>query len=181
MSEQWATQKALLDSGATEFFLHLQIVAELKLSTQVLDRPRKVHNIDGTDNQLGEVTKEVQMQVFHESHDWIHRFLVADIREDDIILGYPFFEAANPMVNWPTGKVYGLLTMAEIQPHLEDHPSWVCQIVTCLKKTTIAQQLTEQAMSKKEQTWEELIPEQYHKFSSIFSEKDSERFPGPRK
>jgi reverse transcriptase-like protein/integrase-like protein len=39
----------------------------------------------------------------------------------------------------------------------------------------------EQAMSKKEQAWEELIPEQYHKFSSIFSEKDSERFPGPRK
>jgi hypothetical protein len=25
------------------------------------------------------------------------------------------------------------------------------------------------------------MPRQYHKFGSIFSEKDSERFPGPRK
>jgi reverse transcriptase-like protein/integrase-like protein len=39
----------------------------------------------------------------------------------------------------------------------------------------------EQALSKKEQTWEELVPEQYHKFGSIFSETDSKRFPGPRK
>jgi hypothetical protein len=58
---------------------------------------------------------------------------------------------------------------------------WIDRITTLLKKTTVAQQLAEQATSKKEQTWEELVPEQYHKFSSIFSEKDSERFPGPRK
>jgi hypothetical protein len=36
-------------------------------------------------------------------------------------------------------------------------------------------------LSKEEKGWEELIPKQYHKFSSIFSEVDSERFPGPRK
>jgi reverse transcriptase-like protein/integrase-like protein len=50
-----------------------------------------------------------------------------------------------------------------------------------LKKTTIAQQLAEQALSKEEQSWEELVPQQYHKFGSVFSEIDSERFPGPRK
>jgi hypothetical protein len=50
-----------------------------------------------------------------------------------------------------------------------------------LKRTTVAQQLAKQATSKEEQNWEELIPKQYHKFGSIFSEVDSERFPGPRK
>jgi hypothetical protein len=50
-----------------------------------------------------------------------------------------------------------------------------------LKKTTVAQQLTEQASNKEEQSWEELVPKQYHKFGSIFSEVDFERFPGPRK
>jgi hypothetical protein len=53
--------------------------------------------------------------------------------------------------------------------------------VLTLKKTTVAQQLTEQASSKEEQTWKELIPKQYHKFGSIFSEVDSKRFPRPRK
>jgi hypothetical protein len=59
--------------------------------------------------------------------------------------------------------------------------SWIRRIAATLKKTTIAQQLAEQASSKEEQTWEELVPQQYHKFGSIFSEVDSERFPGPRK
>jgi hypothetical protein len=39
----------------------------------------------------------------------------------------------------------------------------------------------EQASSKEEQTWEELVPKQYHQFGSIFSETDSESFPRPRK
>jgi hypothetical protein len=39
----------------------------------------------------------------------------------------------------------------------------------------------EQASSKEEQTWEELVPKQYHKFGSVFSETGSERFPRPRK
>ncbi len=29
--------------------------------------------------------------------------------------------------------------------------------------------------------WQELVPKQYHKFGSIFSEKESERFLGTRK
>jgi reverse transcriptase-like protein len=54
-------------------------------------------------------------------------------------------------------------------------------MINALKKTTVAQQLAEQALSKEEQTWEELVPKQYHKFGSIFSEIDSERFPRVRK
>jgi hypothetical protein len=119
--------------------------------------------------------EEVQMQVAHESHCQAHWFLVADIREDNIILGYPFFEAANLMVDWPTGKVHGVLALTEIQPLpvLDTHFPWVRQITTTLKKTTVTQQLAEEATNKREWTWEELVPGQYHKFSSIFSEKES--------
>jgi hypothetical protein len=121
------------------------------------------------------------MRIHHEDHNEMHRFLVVDIGEDDIILGYPFFEAANPLIDWPVGRMHGAITMTEVWPPTKDHPSWIHQITDILKKTTVAQQLTEQALSKKEQTWEELVPKQYHKYGSIFSEKDSERFPGPRK
>jgi hypothetical protein len=113
-SKERVTRKALLDSGATESFLHPRIIKELKLFTHELDRPRKVCNIDGMDNRLGEVMQEVRMQVAHKSHCQAHRFLVAGIREDDIILGYPFFKAANPMVDWPTGKVHGVLALTKI-------------------------------------------------------------------
>ncbi len=72
--------------------------------------------MDGTSNQLGKVTKEAKFQVFHESHCQTHRFLIADIGEDDVILGYPFFEAANPMIDWPMGKVHGALVLTEVRP-----------------------------------------------------------------
>ena len=48
-------------------------------------------------------------------------------------------------------------------------------------KTTVAQQLAEQAANKRKKTWEELVPPIYHSFSSIFLEKASERFPNCRK
>jgi len=35
----------------------------------------------------------------------VHQFLVANIDEDDIILGYPFFKAANPQINWIQGQL----------------------------------------------------------------------------
>jgi hypothetical protein len=104
-----------------------------------------------------------------------------DIGKDDIILEYPFFEAANLLIDWLVGRMHGAVTMTKIQPPTKSCPLWINQITTILKKTTITQQLIEQAANKKKQTWKELIPKQYHKFGSIFSKKDSERFPGPRK
>ena len=49
------------------------------------------------------------------------------------------------------------------------------------RKTTVAQQLAEQAANKRKKTWEELVPPKYHSFGSIFSEKASERFPDRHK
>jgi reverse transcriptase-like protein len=140
-----------------------------------------VRNVDGTNNKLGEVTDEVRLSIHHENYNKEHRFLVADIREDNIILGYPFFEAANPLIDWPTGRMRGTITMTEVRPPIKGPSSWICWITLMLKKTTVAQQLAEQALSKEEQSWEELVPKQYHKFGSIFSEVDSKRFSRPRK
>src|SRR5258708_34592729 len=55
------------------------------------------------------------------------------------------------------------------------------RIVEVVKRTNVSQQLAIDALDKQEKTWQELVPKQYHKFGSIFSEKDLERFPGTRK
>jgi hypothetical protein len=98
------------------------------------------------------------LSICHKDYNEEHRFLVADIGEDDIILGYPFFEAANPLINWPMGRMCGTITTTEVRPPIKGPSSWICWIMLALKKTTVAQQLMEQALSKEEQTWEELIP-----------------------
>jgi aspartyl protease len=139
MSEQRATRNALLDSGETESFIHPRIVHKLQLPTNQLHHLRTVRNINGMNNRLGEVTDEVQLSIHHEDYSETHRFLVTDIGEDDIILGYPFFEAANPLIDWPMGRMHGTITMMEVRPSARDPPSWIRQVINTLKKTTVAQ------------------------------------------
>jgi hypothetical protein len=111
-----------------------------------------VRNVDGTNNKLGEVTNEVRLSIRHENYDEEHRFLVADIGEDDIILGYPFFEAANPLIDWPVGRMRGMVTATKVQPSNKSPLSWIRRIILTLRKTTIAQQLAKKALNKEEQS-----------------------------
>jgi hypothetical protein len=52
----------------------------------------------------------------------------------------------------------GTITMTEVQMPIKGPSSWIRWISLMLKKTTVAQQLAEQASSKEEQSWEELVP-----------------------
>ena len=107
-----------------------------------------------------------------------HRFLIADIREDDLILGYPFFEAINLQIDWPMGITKETITLFSHNEWDERLPR--LESVKWAKKVTIAQQLAERATDKKEWTWQELVPTQYHEHGKVFSEQASERFPGKR-
>ena len=49
-----------------------------------------------------------------------------------------------------------------------------------IAKTTVAQQLAEQATEKKERTWQEQVPRQYHRHGKVFSEQESKQFPEER-
>jgi hypothetical protein len=60
-----AMKKALLDTGATENFVHPCVVKQLSLRTKKLSKPRKVKNVDGTLNQSGEITDAVTLIVTH--------------------------------------------------------------------------------------------------------------------
>ena len=124
--------------------------------------------MDGTPNRQGEVTKVAIMNVKGDNLQKTHRFLVADIGEDNLILGYPFFEDINPRIDWPTGVMMKPVTLIPL-----DEAAYA-------NKTTIAQQLAEQATDKKDRTWQEQVSHRYHKHGKVFSEQASERFPGKR-
>ena len=46
-------KKALLDSGATENFIHPRALRQLRLPTQDLERLHDIRNVDGTTNKGG--------------------------------------------------------------------------------------------------------------------------------
>jgi hypothetical protein len=91
---------------------------------------------------------------------------VADISEDDIILGYPFFEAVNPQINWPTGLSTDRCPYSTMKNGKNAFPRWEQKDTSwahnIVQKTIVAQQLAEHATDKKEKTWEEQVPVKYH-------------------
>ena len=90
------------------------MVERLKLTTRKLTKPQKVQNVDGTPNKSGEILEAIDLLVNNNGQKATHAFFVANIGRDDFILGYPFFEASNPNVDWSGGRIEGFTTISSI-------------------------------------------------------------------
>jgi hypothetical protein len=115
-----------------------------------------VKNVDGTLNLLGEVTEGVTLVIKYNGKPQKHLFYVANIGEDDLILGYPFLEAADPNISWKEGTICGTIILLTTQSHQQQklgevQPMW-------LAKTTTATQLAMEAASTKKKEWHNFIP-----------------------
>jgi hypothetical protein len=55
--------KALIDSGATENFIDYRMAIRWRVNTKDLQRPHKVYNVDGTENQGGIISKSCVLHV----------------------------------------------------------------------------------------------------------------------
>ena len=120
---------------------------------------------------------------------------------DDLVLGYPWFAATNIQPNWTEGtlptsvtihtrgaasgkpmpplKVAGARTKIQKPSFMEDGDELYIRVVKteCLAKTTVAQQLAEQATDKTVCPWDQIVPSQYHQHAKVFSESAAHQFP----
>jgi len=67
-SHEGVTVKALLDSGATGLFAGRKFVEKHGFKMQKLDRPVNVRNVDGTKNNGGMITHEIEINIFFKGH-----------------------------------------------------------------------------------------------------------------
>ena len=58
-----ADKRFLVDSGAMDNFIHPKLLKRLGLGSQLLERPQKIWNIDGTTNKAGALTHCVDLEV----------------------------------------------------------------------------------------------------------------------
>jgi hypothetical protein len=75
--------------------------------------------VDGTLNQSGEVTEGVILITKYNGKPQKHLFYMANIGEDNLILGYSFLEAANPKISWKEGTIEGTVILLTAKSHLE--------------------------------------------------------------
>jgi len=97
--------KALLDSGATGIFMDKKFVEEHSFRLEKLDRPVEVKNVDGTSNSGGNITHELECNVFYKGHHERLRIDVCNLGRTKMILGMPWLAAHNPEINWEMGEV----------------------------------------------------------------------------
>ena len=96
---------ALVDSGATENFMNLQYAKWLRLPIKQMDEPRKLLNVDGTENKSGELCHYTDLQVQMGNNRTNLRFYLTELGEQKAILGYPWFAAAQPKIDWKRGWI----------------------------------------------------------------------------
>jgi len=70
-----------------------------------LERPLKVKNVDGTENSGGNITYQVEVNVFYKNHVERMRMDVCNLEKIEMILEMPWLQAHNPEINWETGEV----------------------------------------------------------------------------
>ena len=104
-SYNMAEVPSLVDSGATDNFIHPRTVRQLRLGTSLLDKPKRLFNVDDTHNKAGSVTRYVDLNVTTNQEERQMRFLVSDIRRESLILGYPWLAAFEPCFKWKEGTL----------------------------------------------------------------------------
>ncbi len=96
---------ALVDSGATENFMNLTYTKWLQLPIKQMDEPRKLLNVNGMENKSGELRYYTDLQVQMGTNHTNLWFYLTELGEQKAILGYPWFAAAQPKIDWKRGWI----------------------------------------------------------------------------
>ena len=95
----------LLNSGATENFISLDYAKHLHLPIKTLKEPRKLFNVDGTLNKAGDLRYYTDLGTRTGTSTRTLRYFLSDLGDSRVILGYLWFAAAQPKINWARGWI----------------------------------------------------------------------------
>ncbi len=174
--------KALVDSGATDCFMSESFIRRMKLGKRPLQRPQKIWNIDNTANQAGEITHYIILEVQTKGIKRTIQFLVTNIGNEDIILGYPWMAAFEPQFVWKNGIINEKelpIILRSVNPFIPGKDPIIVQVKgedSRIKATTS----TELAIKARQYTTKVEVPTEYRQFAKVFSEQESKRFPPKR-
>ena len=200
-SHSTTKRQVLVDSGATDNFISNRLLKRLKIGKLQLKNPRTVRNIDGTHNKSGTIQECVNLLVRIGERRHEMRFLITDLGEDEIVLGYPWLAAFQPRIDWKNAKLdeeEQPLVIRTLDPSLDKkatriRKAWIQRAEDLaepgeeifvrkldsaqMRKASTSTQLAAKAKPQAEKTWDQIVPPQYHKWKKVFSEKEARHLP----
>src|SRR5260221_13822851 len=96
---------ALLDSRATGMFINWSFMQKHQLETTLLPQPILMRNVDGSPNENGSVTEEVHITLCFRCHSKRAHLMVANLRQQMVIIGHSWLTLHNTEVDWVSQKV----------------------------------------------------------------------------
>ena len=174
-NHEGVTVKALLDSGATGIFVDKKFVEEYGFKLEKLDRPTEVKNVNGTSNSGGNITHELEYNVFYRGHHERLRMDVCNLGRTKMILGMPWLAAHNPEINWEMGEV-----------RMSRCPPWCGKQIKQreakvedgkdLRWTMEDREREEEAIEDRRKV-EDMVPKRFYKWLKVFGKQESEQMP----
>ena len=158
--------------------MNLEYAKYLHMLIQCLKEPRKLFNVDGTPNRSGELQFFTDLQVQTGSQQTTLQFFLSNLGENKVILGYPWFTAFQPKINWKQGWIdHGQLPVILRSPDTsrarflpqqinrthsaQNNTIYICRAIADPRDTPINSK----------------IPLPYQMYSQVFSEEASHEFP----
>jgi hypothetical protein len=108
---------ALIDSGTMDNFISPNLIRYFNIPTFDLPRPQTIRNVDGTKNNIGNVSAAAYLDVTHNNKKGRHTFYIIDLGEDHMLLGMPFLADTNPEIDWTLGQLQGKVKAATTDVH----------------------------------------------------------------
>uniref|UniRef100_A0A8C7YBJ2 Gypsy retrotransposon integrase-like protein 1 n=1 Tax=Oryzias sinensis TaxID=183150 RepID=A0A8C7YBJ2_9TELE len=97
--------KALIDSGAEQSLIDLDLVTKLRLPTEPLDNPVEASGLGGQHlSRITHPTKPVQL-LTSGNHRETLQFFITRSKHTPIILGFSWLKLHNPQFNWSLGQI----------------------------------------------------------------------------
>jgi hypothetical protein len=188
-----ADKKALVDSGATDNFMHPIFAKRMGLGLQKLPNPKKIFNIDNTTNKSGMITHYLDLDVCTNGIHKEMRFLVTNIRHEEVLLGYPWLATFEPKFNWRSVVIDECILpiiISSINPQIPKTQPVIAMGLTEEEKQSIVRQLdtectiqgvaTDLAIQAGAEQQEAELPKEYQEFTRLFSDEAADRFPPAR-
>jgi hypothetical protein len=169
---------ALLDSRATENFINLEYAKYLHMPIQRLKEPRKLFNVDGTPNKSRELQFFTDLQVQTGSQRTTLQFFLSNLGENKVILGYPWFAAFQPKIDWKRGWInHGQLPVILRSPNASraQFLPWRINKIHTTQSDTIY--ICRLVADPTDTSINSRIPEPYQMYSRVSLEEASHKFP----
>ncbi len=132
-------------------------------------------------NQAGEITYYITLDIQTGGVKKTIQFLITNIGNEDIILGYPWMATFEPQFAWKNGVINEkelLIILQSVNPFLPGKEPVIARTKVsnddCHLKATTSMELAikaQQYMKKVE------VPMEYCQFAKVFSKEESKRYP----